>query len=269
MNKLRALLRTRSFYAVAGPTAFVILWWVLSYWNNSAADPLVPKLFISTPDQVWNSFWEQVTTTDTGATSSLFEAVVDTLRRLVAGFAIAAVIGVPIGLAMGYFTRVYYSLEFFVDFLRSIPAAAIFPLFILIFGIGDPSIISVVTYACVLIIVVNTIYGVRSVKELRLMSAKIMRLGRLDMFRKIILPESLPYIFAGLRIAISYGMVIVIFSEMFIGTDSGLGRRIIDAQTVYRISDMYVSIVLTGLIGYLLNKLALLAERRIIHWEGK
>ena len=101
------------------------------------------------------------------------------------------------------------------------------------------------------------------------MSAKIMKFGNFDIFRKIILPESLPYIFAGLRVAISYGMVIVIFSEMFIGTDSGLGRRIIDAQTVYKIPDMYAAVVLTGLIGYGLNKLALYAERRIIHWEGK
>lgn len=260
---MKSIVNSRYFYAVAGPVAFVLLWALLAGWNNASTDPLVPKLFVATPNEVGSSLW------DLTAHGGLLTEARDTLGRLLAGFAISVIIGVPLGLLMGYFSRVYYSLEFFVDFLRSIPAAAIFPLFILIFGIGSPSIISVVTYACLLIIVVNTIYGVRNVKELRLMSAKIMKLGDFDVFQKIILPESLSYIFAGLRIAISYGMVIVIFSEMFIGTDSGLGRRIIDAQTVYKIPEMYAAVILTGLIGYALNKLALFAEKRIIHWEGK
>lgn len=260
---MKRLLDSRYFYAIAGPIVFVLVWGVLSGLNNSSQDPLVPKLFVSTPKEVFGMLW------NLSVHDTLLQEAWATLKRLMGGFALSAVIGIPLGLMMGYFAKVYYSLEFFVDFLRSIPAAAIFPLFILIFGIGSPSIVAVVTYACLLIIVVNTIYGVRNVKELRLMSARIMKLGRFDMFKKIILPESLSYIFAGLRIAISYGMVIVIFSEMFIGTDIGLGRRIIDAQTVYKISDMYAAIILTGLIGYGLNRVALMAEKRIIHWEGK
>lgn len=263
MNGLKQKLSSRYFYAIAGPIAFVLLWGILAGLNNASNDPLVPKLFVSTPHEVWKSLWE-LTFNDQLALEAY-----ETLKRLLGGFALSVLIGVPLGLLMGYFVKVYYSLEFFVDFLRSIPAAAIFPLFILIFGIGSPSIIAVVTYACLLIIVVNTIYGVRSVKELRLMSARIMKLGKFDMFKKIILPEALSYIFAGLRIAISYGMVIVIFSEMFIGTDVGLGRRIIDAQAVYKIPEMYSAIIVTGLLGYLLNRLAIMLEKRIIHWEGK
>ena len=95
-----------------------------------------------------------------------------------------------------------------------------------------------------------------------------MKLSQVDTFTKIILPESLTYIFAGLRIAVSYGMVIVIFSEMFVGTDSGLGRRIIDTQTVYKIPEMYAAIIVTGLIGYALNKFAIYTEKRIIHWKA-
>lgn len=260
---MKNILKSRYFYSIAGPIAFVLIWGILSGWNNASTNPLVPKLFVSTPNEVGTSLWDLL------INDTLLKEAGGTLYRLLVGFIISALIGIPLGLVMGYFIRVYYSLEFFVDFLRSIPAAAIFPLFILIFGIGSQSIIAVVTYACLLIIVVNTIYGVRNVKELRIMSARIFKLSRFDMFKKIILPESSTYIFAGLRIAISYGMVIVIFSEMFIGTDSGLGRRIIDAQTVYKIPEMYAAIVLTGLIGYGLNKLALYAEKRVIHWEGK
>ena len=260
---MKHITSSRYFYAITGPIVFVIVWGILSGLNNASTDPLVPKLFVSTPQEVGTTLWNLL------INDNLLEEAWETLKRLLGGFALSVAIGVPLGLAMGYFAKVYYSLEFFVDFLRSIPAAAIFPLFILIFGIGSSSIIAVVTYACLLIIVVNTIYGVRNVKELRLMSARIMKLTKFDMFKKIILPEALTYIFAGLRIAISYGMVIVIFSEMFIGTDVGLGRRIIDAQTVYKIPEMYAAIILTGLIGYGLNRIALRVEKKVIHWEGK
>lgn len=257
------LLANRYFYAIAGPVVFVALWAVLSTANNASVDPLVPKLFVATPAEVGTMLWQLV------SSGAIVLDSYETLRRLLIGLLISVGIGVPLGLVMGYFARVYYSLEFFVDFLRSVPVAAIFPLFILVFGIGSPSIISAVTYACLLIITINTIYGVRSVKELRLMSATMFKLGKVATFTKVIVPEALPYMFAGLRIAVSYGMVIVIFSEMFIGTDAGLGRRIIDTQAVYKIAEMYAAIIVTGLIGYGLNKLAIVAEKRIIHWEGK
>ena len=256
-------LSSKYIYALIGPIVFIAIWWLFSSYNNSSSDPIIPKLFIATPPEVFSKLWEIL------LDGSLIADALESLRRLVIGFGISIAIGVPLGLIMGYFTRVYYSLEFFVDFLRSIPVAALFPLFILVFGIGTPSIISAVAYACTLIITINTIYGVRNIKELRIMSAKIMRLSQINTFTKIVLPESLPYIFAGLRIAVSYGMVIVIFSEMFVGTDSGLGRRIIDTQTVYKIPEMYAAIIVAGIIGYGLNKLAIFAERQIIHWEGK
>ncbi|HIH20405.1 TPA: ABC transporter permease, partial [Candidatus Micrarchaeota archaeon] len=76
-------------------------------------------------------------------------------------------------------------------------------------------------------------------------------------------------IFAGLRIALSLGLIVAIVTEMFIGTTVGLGRRIIDAQLVYRVPEMYAAIILTGILGYVLNRLFLWYERRTIHWSGR
>ena len=81
--------------------------------------------------------------------------------------------------------------------------------------------------------------------------------------------ESLPQTFIGLRSGISIALVIVIVAEMFIGTQEGLGKRIIDAQQILNVKDMYASILITGLLGYILNVLFLMAEKRLIHWSGK
>jgi NitT/TauT family transport system permease protein len=85
----------------------------------------------------------------------------------------------------------------------------------------------------------------------------------------VLLLESLPQTFIGLRSGISIALVIVIVAEMFIGTEQGLGKRIIDAQQILNVQDMYASILLTGLLGYSLNMLFLAVEKRLIHWSGK
>ena len=93
--------------------------------------------------------------------------------------------------------------------------------------------------------------------------------NRWQIFKDVLVFESLPQTFIGLRSGISIALVIVIVAEMFIGTEQGLGKRIIDAQQILNVQDMYASILLTGLLGYSLNMLFLTVEKRLIHWSGK
>ena len=79
----------------------------------------------------------------------------------------------------------------------------------------------------------------------------------------------MPQIFSGFRVAISLSLIIVIVTEMFIGTEAGLGKRIIDAQLVYQTADMYAAILMTGVIGFILNKIMMLVENKVVHWKGK
>jgi NitT/TauT family transport system permease protein len=192
-----------------------------------------------------------------------------TLARLFFGFLTAVIIGVPIGLLMGSSEKIYNSLEFLIDFFRSIPATALFPLFLLLFGIGDIAKIAVVAWACTFIIIINTMYGVHYGKQLRLKAAKVMKVKGWTFFTKVLFPESLPSIFTGLRIAISLGLVIVVVTEMFIGTNYGLGKLIMDAQMIYKIPEMFSAIIITGILGFLLNKLFIYLEKRFVHWAGK
>jgi len=192
-----------------------------------------------------------------------------TLYRVLSGFFMATILGIPIGLLMGHSKRTYQSLEFVVDFFRSIPPTALFPLFILIFGIGDQAKIGISAWSALLVIILNSMYGVHMRKEIRLKAASVMGIQGFKLFFRIILPEALPQIFTGLRVALSLSLMVVVVTEMFIGTNSGLGHRIIDAQISYQVADMYMSILITGTLGFVLNKVLSLVEKRIVHWKGK
>jgi NitT/TauT family transport system permease protein len=170
---------------------------------------------------------------------------------------------------MGYSSKVYNALEFTVEFFRGIPTTALFPLFLLVFGIGDQAKFAVTAWGAGLVILINSMYGVHLGKELRVRVARTMKIKGAALFTKVIFPEALPQIFSGFRVAISLSLIIVIVTEMFIGTEAGLGKRIIDAQLVYQTADMYVAILMTGVIGFILNKIMMLVENKMVHWKGK
>ncbi|MBJ7222432.1 MULTISPECIES: ABC transporter permease [unclassified Brenneria] len=192
-----------------------------------------------------------------------------TLYRTLMAFAFAAAIGVPLGVILGSSETVYRSVEFLIDFFRSTPSSALIPLFLLIFGITDANKIAIAAFAAVLVILFNSAYGVMNAKKTRVMAAQVMGVSRWHIFKDIMLMESLAQTFVGLRTGVSMALVIVIVAEMFIGSETGLGHRIIDAQQIFNIRDMYASILITGALGYLLNLLFLLVEKRIVHWSGK
>lgn len=101
------------------------------------------------------------------------------------------------------------------------------------------------------------------------MAAKVMGASRWQIFKDVLVWESLQPSFVGLRSAVSMALVIVVVAEMFIGSDNGLGHRIIDAQQVLNVKTMYAAILAAGILGYVLNILFLLLERKIVHWSGR
>lgn len=203
------------------------------------------------------------------AKGTLIPDLTATLERVGLSFAISVLIGLPLGLLLGKSERVYRSVEFLLDFFRSTPASALFPLFLLIFGITDRSKIAVAAFASAIIIIFNTAYGVIHAKKSRILAAKIMGASNMQIFWSILFWESLPNIFVGLRSAVSLSLIIIVLTEMFIGSTSGLGHRIIDFQITYEIKAMYATILLTGVIGYLLNLMFLFFEKKYLFWSGR
>ena len=192
-----------------------------------------------------------------------------TVWRTLQAFLIAAAIGVPLGVLLGSNERAYRSVEFLIDFFRSTPSSALIPLFLLIFGVSDINKVAIAAFGALLIVVFNSAYGVINARKQRVMAARVMGASRWQIFKDVLVWESLQPSFVGLRSAVSMALVIVIVAEMFIGSDNGLGHRIIDAQQVLNVKSMYAAILAAGALGYALNILFLLAERRIVHWSGR
>jgi NitT/TauT family transport system permease protein len=184
-------------------------------------------------------------------------------------FAIALVIAVPLGILLGSSDKVYRALEFPIDFFRSTPASAMFPLFLILFGSGESTKIAVAAFGAALAILFATAYGVMNARKQRQLAARVMGASRLQVLSDVTIWESLPQTFVGMRSGVSLALVIVIVAEMFIGSTDGLGQRILKSQMVFDMPDMYASIFAAGALGYLLNLLFIVAERRFVHWGGK
>ncbi|KQP03743.1 ABC transporter permease [Pseudorhodoferax sp. Leaf265] len=192
-----------------------------------------------------------------------------TVWRTLQAFFIAAAIGVPLGVLLGSNEKAYRSVEFLIDFFRSTPSSALIPLFLMIFGVSDVNKIAIAAFGAFLIVVFNSAYGVINARKQRVMAARVMGATRWQVFKDVLIWESLQPSFVGLRSAVSMALVIVIVAEMFIGADSGLGNRIINSQQVMNVRDMYASILAAGALGYALNILFLMLERKIVHWSGR
>jgi NitT/TauT family transport system permease protein len=144
-----------------------------------------------------------------------------------------------------------------------------FPLFLLIFGLGDFAKIAVAGFAAFLIVFFNTAYGVMNARQTRLLAARVMGASKMRIFRDVLFFETLPQTFIGLRTAVSLALVVIIVAEMFIGSDNGLGHRIINMQMVFDLKQMYATIIMSGVLGYGLNALFLAIEKHFVHWAGR
>lgn len=256
-----ARLRPAAFLAVLqpliGPLLFIALWWAVS------ASHLVRAVLLPSPFATLEYLGTQLVVGSLGADALI------TLSRTLIAFAIGAALGVPLGVVFGSNERLYRSIEFLIDFFRSTPASALIPLFILFFGITDVNKIAIAGFSVFLIVTFNSAYGVMNARKSRILAAQVMGASRFAIFRDVLVFESLPQTFVGLRNGISTALVIVVVAEMFIGSDQGLGHRIIEGEQVLHVTDMYASIIVAGLLGYFLNVAFMLSDKRFIHWNGK
>ena len=243
--------------AFIGPIALLAVWW-LAFEAQWVSQKLLPSPW-ATVISLWDSVFS----------GSMTKDFLSTLKRTLSAFAVAAAAGIPVGIMLGANQKIYRSIEFLVDFFRSTPATAMFPLFLLIFGIGDFAKIAVAAFAAWLVVVFNVAYGVMNARQTRILAARVMGASTWRVFRDVMFFESLPQTFVGLRMAISVALVVIIVAEMFIGSSDGLGRRIIDSQQVFDLQQMYASIIASGVMGYGVNLIFLGIEKWLVHWSGK
>ena len=240
-----------------GVVVLVALWYI-GVWSR-----VVDPVLLPTPHAAMEALWKGMTG------GRLAFDFAQTLVRTTYAIVTAALIAVPVGIVLGSSEKLYRAVEFVIDFFRSTPASAMFPLFLVIFGVGDRTKIYVASFGAALVIVFNVAYGVMNARKTRLLAAKVMGASRLRVLTDVVLMESLPQTFVGLRNGVSLALVIVVVAEMFIGSTDGLGQRVFEAQQLFNMPEMYAAIFAAGALGYGLNLLFLLIEKRFVHWTGK
>ena len=239
-----------------GVAVFLLIWYV------AVATRFIDPVLLPTPGVVAKSIWNGV------ATGKIGGDLWKTIQRVLMSVSLAASIGIPVGVVLGASERVYKALEFIIDFFRSTPASAVFPLFLVIFGVDDRTKIYIGAFGAMLAIIFNTAYGVMNARKTRVLAARVMGASRAHIMLVVLL-ESLPQTFIGLRTGVSISLVSVIVAEMFLGSTDGIGQRVFEAEQMFDMPQMYAAIFCSGMLGYALNLALGVSEKRFVHWSGR
>ncbi|NMW22582.1 MAG: ABC transporter permease, partial [Chlorobiaceae bacterium] len=190
------------------------------------------------------------------------------LQRVSLGFGLAIIVAVPLGFLMGWYNKFERYTDLLVQSLRNISTFALLPIFLLVLGLGEPSKIAIIFYGASWQLLMNTMSGVKSVDPIYIKAAKSMGLSDWDLFRKVILPASIPSIIIGARLGAKIALMVVIAAEM-IGAKSGLGFFIQNAQFNFMVPEMYAGILALALLGLLINYLLVWFEKKTTSWKGE
>jgi ABC-type nitrate/sulfonate/bicarbonate transport system permease component len=201
------------------------------------------------------------------ASGEIVHHIFTTLMRFLTGYLIAAVIAVSLGIVLGYFPFGHGLLEPLIELLRPMPSVAIIPVAVLLLGIGDGMIVAVTVYASMWPILINTIDGVKHIDPVLVQTGRIFGLGPWRLLRRVILPAASPSIVTGLRTSLAIALILVTTAEMIAG-GKGVGFFILDEERSLRNGHMYAGIIVVSLLGYLLNRLFLLVEARVMRWRN-
>ena len=246
--------------AILSPISLILIWYLTVEFG--VANPII----LPSPVVIWQAFWEIITNGYSG--SGIIIHIAASLYRVVVAFLAATIIGVFIGLLRGVYRDVNAIFLVPAETIRPIPPLAFIPLFILWFGIGDVSKILLIFYYVVLIVMLSTEAGVRSVPEDKIRAAQSLGANPRQTLFFVIVPAALPSIMSGLRVSAAAAFSILVAAEL-LGGDLGLGFVIMDAASFFRMPDVFVGILLIGILGFTWDRGLNYALNRWVHWEGK
>jgi ABC-type nitrate/sulfonate/bicarbonate transport system permease component len=200
----------------------------------------------------------------------LFERVgsdaLPSLLRLTAGYFLAVVIAVLVGIPLGLNETARRAAAPIVEFLRAIPPPALLPLAIVVIGVGNSMKIAIIAFVCLWPVLLNTIDGIRGIDPTLNETVRVYGVGGLTRLRLVTLPAAAPQIFAGMRTSLSLALILMVISEMVASTN-GIGFFVLQSQRTFAIPEMWSGILLLGILGYVLNLIFILVERRVLAWH--
>ncbi len=234
---------------------------VFGGWELAERTGLVDPLFFSSPSLIAARLYGMV------ADGSIWPHVRASAAVVGAGFASAAVVGVPIGLAMGQSAILRGTLEPYIAAIYASPTVAFLPLMIIWLGIGLPSKVALVFLGCVIIIVVNTEAGVAQVDRRLIETAKSFMASERQILGMIVLPSALPFILAGMRLAMGRALLMVVVAEIY-ASNAGLGYLIFQAGGYYDTAQVFVGVAILATAGVILNAALRALERTLAPWRA-
>lgn len=233
---------------------------LLAVWEAAPRLGLVDATFLPPVSVVGEAWWELL------GNGQLVEHTSASLTRSLGGFGIAVAVAVPLGLLIGWYRPVAAVLGPLLEVFRNTAALALLPVFVLLLGIGETSKVSIVVYACVWPILLNTISAVGNADPTLIRLGRSMDLSTPRLFQKVILPASVPAVFTGIRLAGAVSILVLVAAEM-IGAKAGLGYLINASQFNFAIPQMYAGIITISAIGVAFNQLLVTVERRLSLWR--
>ena len=231
---------------------------LLAVWQAAVSAGVYPTVLLPAPASVAAAFgldWADILANAAASVS-----------RVVIGVGLALCVAVPMGMLIGRYRVLDRVTDWSIQIFRSVPPIALIPLAILFFGIGDRPAIILIFLAALWPLLINTIFGVRSIDRTMLKVAQAARAGEWLIFCDIILPAALPSVFTGLRLAIGGGWLTVVTAEM-IAVKSGLGYMILNAQLTFRSQLIIAGIIVIGAIGLLADQGTRLLHARVCRWQ--
>jgi len=247
---------------------FVLLWQAILILTREGifSIPFIRLRDIPTPVETWNALLGSMFTHTYGPslTYGIYNHVFASLERVIEGGIIAFIIGVPVGIGVGYSKLIGNIFNPLIEIVRNMPPMAWIPIAIFIFVSGGS--IFIVFIGVVFPIILNTIQGVRSTDERLLDAAKTLGASESMIVTKVVIPSAFPSIMTGLRIGLGVGWMAIVAAEMVIRSPVGLGYFIWNMGDLGRYAEMIAGMIVIGVIGYMMNISILLLQRRFIKW---
>jgi ABC-type nitrate/sulfonate/bicarbonate transport system permease component len=232
------------------PAAVIVIWEALGRRGDIAP-------YLSYPSQIVAAFWQLT------ADGELPQAAGVSLYRVIAGFAIGTAMGICAGLGAGLWTPARNFVDPLVSLLFAVPKIAFLPVFLMLFGIGNPSKIAIVAFSCFFPVFIASRQAILSINRLFVWAAQNMGTPRPTMFFRVVIPAAAPQLFAGVRIGLAHAFV-VLFAAELIGSHSGLGVLISDGEDAARFDLMFAAILAFAILGFVSDRILLAIRARVL-----
>ncbi|WP_262403713.1 ROK family protein [Actinomadura sp. CNU-125] len=230
----------------------IALWWALA----------AAGLTLPTPGEVVSKAGTLL------SDGTLQEDILASMGRVLAGFALGTGLAIPVGFLMGWYGFVRGLVEPWVQFFRTIPPLAIIPLAIVLMGIGETPKIFVIFLAAFLVCVISTFQGVVDIDRTLINAARVLGAKDLGIFLRVVVPASTPFILVGMRVGLGSAWATLVAAEL-IAAQEGLGYRMQNAQLYYDLPTIFVGLITIGILGLLMDRVLLLAERKLTGWQER